>query len=97
MNLRKAARGQPCLVRIPGYCNHDPATTVLAHIRLAGITGVGKKAPDLLGAWACSTCHDLLDGRLPTELWSPHELSLMFYEGVIRTIAALIAAGKVKV
>ncbi|EMW7729857.1 DUF1364 family protein, partial [Shigella boydii] len=24
VDLRKAARGQMCTVRIPGYCNHDP-------------------------------------------------------------------------
>ncbi|EOU8616085.1 nuclease domain-containing protein, partial [Shigella flexneri] len=23
VDLRKAARGQMCTVRIPGYCNHD--------------------------------------------------------------------------
>ncbi|HFV6815175.1 TPA: nuclease domain-containing protein, partial [Escherichia coli] len=26
VNLRKAARGQMCQVRIPGYCNHNPET-----------------------------------------------------------------------
>ena len=36
VDLRKAARGQMCTVRIPGYCNHDPETSVLAHYRLAG-------------------------------------------------------------
>ncbi|ECK2143415.1 DUF1364 domain-containing protein, partial [Salmonella enterica subsp. enterica serovar Enteritidis] len=30
-DLRKAARGRECQVRIPGYCNHNPETTVLAH------------------------------------------------------------------
>ncbi|EIZ8685769.1 DUF1364 family protein, partial [Shigella sonnei] len=30
VDLRKAARGQMCTVRIPGYCNHDPETSVLA-------------------------------------------------------------------
>lgn len=35
VDLRKAARGQMCTVRIPGYCNHDPETSVLAHYRLA--------------------------------------------------------------
>ncbi|ENZ5044433.1 nuclease domain-containing protein, partial [Shigella flexneri] len=24
VDLRKAARGQMCTVRIPGYCNHNP-------------------------------------------------------------------------
>ncbi|HBS0984508.1 DUF1364 family protein, partial [Klebsiella pneumoniae] len=32
-NLRKAARGRECTVRIPGYCNGNPETSVLAHYR----------------------------------------------------------------
>ncbi|EIC2853121.1 DUF1364 domain-containing protein, partial [Escherichia coli] len=36
VDLRKAAKGQMCTVRIPGYCNHNPETSVLAHYRLAG-------------------------------------------------------------
>ncbi|EGD9624958.1 DUF1364 domain-containing protein, partial [Shigella flexneri] len=27
VDLLKAARGQMCTVRIPGYCNHDPETS----------------------------------------------------------------------
>ena len=41
-DLRKYARGKPCQVRIPHYCNGGAETTVLAHIRLAGITGLGS-------------------------------------------------------
>ncbi|EEZ9756718.1 TPA: nuclease domain-containing protein, partial [Escherichia coli] len=26
VNLRKAAKGQMCQIRIPGYCNHNPET-----------------------------------------------------------------------
>lgn len=33
-DLRKAARGRECQVRIPGVCNGNPETSVLAHIRL---------------------------------------------------------------
>lgn len=32
--LTKAARGRECQVRIPGVCNGNPETTVLAHYRL---------------------------------------------------------------
>ncbi len=28
VDLRKAAKGQMCTVRIPGYCNHNPETSV---------------------------------------------------------------------
>ncbi len=33
--VRDSARGQDCTVRIPGTCNFDPATTVLAHLPCA--------------------------------------------------------------
>lgn len=48
MNLRKAAKGRDCMVRLEGICNHNPETTVLAHIRMPGLSGMGIKADDLL-------------------------------------------------
>ena len=64
MNLRKLARGKPCMVRLPGICNFDASTTVLAHVRRGGVAGMGQKPPDLCGVWACSACHDVIDGRV---------------------------------
>ena len=49
-------------MRLP-ICNGDPATTVLAHVRRAGNAGVGMKPPDVSGIFACSACHDAVDGR----------------------------------
>lgn len=63
MNLRKLARGQPCMVRLPSICNFNVETTVLAHLRRGGVAGVGQKPPDLCGVWACSACHDEIDRR----------------------------------
>ena len=63
MNLRSLAKGQPCQVRLYGICNFNPDTTVLCHLRRGGIAGVGQKPPDLCGVWACSACHDAIDGR----------------------------------
>lgn len=60
--LRRLARGKPCLVRLPG-CDGGGETTVLAHYRLAGYSGVGKKPPDIMGAWSCFKCHQLVDKR----------------------------------
>jgi len=63
-NLRKAARGCECQMRIPGgICNGNPETSVLAHIRLAGTCGTGIKPPDALATIACSACHDEIDRR----------------------------------
>lgn len=90
-DLRKAARGRPCMVRLPGICNGNPQTTVLAHYRLAGISGMGIKAPDLIGAWACSACHDECDRR--TQKKEREYVLLAHAEGVFRTIYELIKGG----
>jgi Protein of unknown function (DUF1364) len=84
MNLRKYARCQPCRVRLPGICNSDPQTVVLAHFRLSGISGMGMKPPDLLGAHCCSACHLVVDSD------KSDEVQLAFAHGVMRTLAALI-------
>lgn len=93
MNLRKLARGKACQVRIPAVCNHDRATTVLAHYRLAGLSGMGQKPDDRIGAWCCSACHDVLDGRVKTE-HDRNAVRLMHCEGVMRTIHEIAEAKK---
>lgn len=60
--LRDSARGQDCTVRLVGICNFDPATTVLAHLP-CGQRGVAMKGPDNMAVFACSACHDAIDGR----------------------------------
>ncbi|WP_440863606.1 DUF1364 domain-containing protein [Symbiopectobacterium purcellii] len=62
-NLGKEARGRECQVRIPGICNGNAETVVLAHYRMSGICGIGMKPDDLFGAWTCSSCHDKIDRR----------------------------------
>lgn len=87
--LRQLARDMPCLVRLAGICNGNRQTTVLAHVRLPGISGMGIKAPDLLGAWCCSTCHTYCDTH------HDNATKVAFYEGVIRTINELVRRGVV--
>ena len=87
MNLRKLARGRSCTIRLPG-CLGSTETVVLAHYRLAGFAGIGKKPSDLLGAWACAACHGAVDGRARSDL--PRELLRLYHaEGVMRTLMAL--------
>jgi hypothetical protein len=87
---RKAARGQPCMIRIPGICNGNPETTVLAHYRLAGYCGTGLKPDDQMGAWACSSCHDVVDHRKNAINGPRREgIRLMHAEGVMRTQMAI--------
>lgn len=92
MNLRKLARGKPCMVRAPGVCNGNPETTVLAHVRIAGISGMGYKAPDWFGAWSCSACHDYVDGRVPS-LDAYDGRRLLLLEGMVRTQYEVLEMG----
>ena len=71
-------------------CNHDPETTVLAHYRMLGISGLGIKSPDLIGSWACSACHQFVDTH------KDHTTQLAFAQGVFRTQAQLIKEGMIR-
>lgn len=90
MNLRKEARNRECQARLPGICNFNPETTVLAHFRLSGISGLGHKVPDLLAAWLCSSCHAAADSH------KDDRTQLDFAKACFRTQAQLIKEGKVK-
>jgi len=92
MSLRKEAKGRNCMVRLPGICNFNNETTVLAHLRMSGISGMGLKADDALGAWACSACHSTIDGHTKTDM-TREELRLAHLEGMARTIAVLRKEG----
>jgi hypothetical protein len=80
------------MVRIPDVCNHNSETVVLAHYRLAGVSGIGMKSPDVLGAWACSACHDAIDRRAHTDLDRDY-VRLLHLEGMARTLAQLNREG----
>lgn len=85
--ITKSARMENCQVRIPQVCNWRPETVVLAHANgSAAGKGMWDKAPDYLGAYACSACHDLYDRRtpLPSHL-TREEVDLAFADGVFRT------------
>ena len=94
-DLRKLARGRECQIRLEGICNFDNSTTVLAHYRLIGISGMGMKSPDLIAAHACSACHDACDRRTHTDLEFDF-VRLAHAEGCFRTIAKLIEEGVIK-
>lgn len=84
--LRKLARGKECQVRL-ACCNHDNATTVLAHLRLSGLSGIGFKANDIFGAYACAACHAYVDTHKDAVT------QLAFAHGIFRTQAHLLKAG----
>lgn len=90
MNLRKQAKGRGCQVRIPGVCNHNSETVVLAHVRLSGVSGMGIKAADALACWACSACHAYCDTH------HDDTTQRAFLEGMVRTLAQLIREGAIR-
>ena len=87
--IAKSARNEHCLVRIDGVCNFDDSTTVLAHI---GGGGMAYKNNDIEASYCCSSCHDVLDGRVQTK-FSKDLLDLWHHQGAMRTRAKLIEKG----
>ena len=89
--IRESARGEECQVRLPGICNFNPETTVWAHANgSAAGKGIGMKSPDILGSYACSACHDAVDGRTTIDR---REVRLSFWEGHARSVRILISKG----
>ena len=87
--LTRSAYGQQCQVRLPGICNLNPATVVLAHLNGAGM---GIKHSDIHGAYACFDCHAVIDGRVKTGC-DRELLQLWHLEGVIRTQKIMLELG----
>ncbi|BBA60899.1 DUF1364 domain-containing protein [Escherichia coli] len=83
-----------CQVRIPGVCNGNPETSVLAHIRLAGLCGTGIKPPDLIATIACSACHDEIDRR--THFVDAGYAKECALEGMARTQVIWLKEGVIK-
>jgi hypothetical protein len=96
MDLRKHAKGKPCMIRLPG-CQDGPGheTTVLCHWRDSS-TGMGQKENDLFGAWGCSACHDVVDGRARVEGMNCLDIRAFFLDAIIRTQKELVKAGIIK-
>ena len=95
--LTKSAQGETCTVRLPFVCNHNPETVVLAHLN--GIRfghGTGRKIANIFGAYACSKCHDVIDGRVPYDHLTHEEVKLSHFQGVIETQMKMIDKGLIK-
>lgn len=90
--LTKAARGQMCQIRIPGVCNHDPETTVLAHLPGGGMAG---KTEDIFGAHACYACHREVDRE--TRMVSKEDAERWHLDGMVRTIQYLLDTGQIEI
>lgn len=93
--IRQAARGQDCLVRIPGVCRFDPEYTIWSHYRgLAGGKGAGIKSLDVAGALCCVWCDAVYDGQAPRPPgMSKADVDLAWLQGHIRSLVFLHKKG----
>ena len=95
--ITQSARGEDCLVWIPG-CTHDPDRTIWSHCRL-GAAGRGKsiKAVDLAGAYACTYCDSVYDGQTkPPEGWTRRDVDDAWNLGHYRSLKRLTEKGILK-
>ena len=86
----RSAKGEPCQIRIPGYCEHNRETTVLCHVNGGGMA---TKHDSRHGAFGCNICHDIVDFRRSIKEFSRDEIKLMHLEAVIRTQQIWIKEG----
>ncbi len=95
--ITESARGEECQVRLPGICLGTRDTTVLAHGNGSAYgKGFWAKSPDYQGAYACWTCHDVYDRRLPIPkdiAMTREQVELYFAHAVFRTQRILQAKG----
>lgn len=86
--ITKSAKGEDCTLLL-GNCSSSE-TVVLCHI--GKNRGMGIKCGDHFAVYACSNCHDIIDGRAPSvgEYGGLEEIKLMALE---RTQQKLIDKG----
>jgi hypothetical protein len=84
------------MAQLESICNHNPETTVLAHMNEKAMFGVGmgQKVPDIFAAWLCSDCHDALDGRIKTNMTYLERFAEIM-EAVLRTQNILFNEDKI--
>jgi len=92
--IRESARGEECLMRLPRVCLHDPATTIWSHYRGAnGDKGMGTKALDLAGCYACTECDAVYDGQRQVPGLYRDEIESAWHEAHIRSLVRLAEKG----
>ena len=90
-----SAKGQDCTMKILGVCNGDPETTVAAHLP-DHYKGTGLKTHDIFIVYACSSCHDVMDGRVKSQEFKNHA-SYYYIEALKSTLLKLVKNGIMKV
>ncbi|QRN32627.1 nuclease domain-containing protein [Pectobacterium brasiliense] len=91
--LRESARGQACTLQISGICNANPETTVLCHLP-SPTHGMGYKGDDFWAVYGCSSCHDVIDGRVQYD-WRAGEEENTILVALYETFKFWITYGKI--
>lgn len=91
--MRDAAKGEACTLAIPGICNGDPETTVLAHLPDES-HGMSLKSVDVSSCFGCHACHDAIDDRMQPVLTN-EEREWYMRRAQTRTWKRLVALGVV--
>lgn len=96
--ITDSARGEDCTLRISGVCNFDNTTTVFAHMNGGGM---GYKHHDIHGCYACSKCHEWIDGgwansMVPVIQNTKRDALFYQYEAMIETQNKLLEKGLIK-
>lgn len=79
-------------MRIPGVCNWNNETVVFCHLNGAGM---GMKYADLFGAYACSKCHEWLDGGYVRDKEIKSNRDMLHLKAMLKTQVKLIEKGLV--
>ena len=92
--IRQSARGEFCLVRLPG-CPGGTDRTIWSHYRgSAGGKAMGLKSHDVTGAYACTYCDAVWDGQRPRPAGMTFEaVALAWHEAHIRSLGRLHEKG----
>lgn len=86
--LRQSAKGEDCTLRL-GNCS-NAETVVLCHI--GRLRGMAIKCGDHFGVYACSNCHDIIDGRVKSQ-FSKLELQAEKLRALEETQSKMIKKG----
>ena len=94
--LLDSSRGCVCTVGFHG-CDRGTETTIAAHAGwdFAG-KGAGIKATDWMSVDCCASCHDILDGRKPSE-YTQDDKDWFFWRALVKTTNRRIQDGLITI
>lgn len=98
--IKASARGKDCQVRYVGICSHDATHTIWSHARWGAQLGeagrgMGTKADDLAGAYACTECDAAFDQMTNAGDYTREALDLDWLLGHLRSLGILQRDGLV--